>query len=215
MLFRSHDSGTFVNAYSHFREIYGDLTFTTALLDSAHDAYDIYRMLIAHGIEPFIDLNKRKTGVRTCSEVNVSDNGKPVCVGGLEMLHNGVDKKRQRIKWRCPLHRKMDSCPHMKECSSSSYGRVFYTKMKDDFRLFTQTPRKSKACKKEYSRRTSVERTLKRILVDYLIENLRFRAEKRWFWAATLAAMNMHLDAQVKALGPSLFNKLGLSIKAA
>jgi len=87
--------------------------------------------------------------------------------------------------------------------------------MKDDFRLFTQTPRKSKAWKKEYSRRTSVERTLKRILVDYLIENLRFRAEKRWFWAATLAAINMHLDAQVKALGPSLFNKLGLSIKAA
>lgn len=210
-----HDSGTFVNAYSHLREIYGDLTFATALLDSAHDSYDIYRMLLSHGIEPFIDLNKRKTGIRSCSAVEVSVNGIPVCVGGLEMVHHGMDKKRQRIKWRCPMHRELDSCPHMKDCSSSSYGRVFYTKMQDDFRLFTKTPRRSEVWKKTYARRTSVERTFKRILVDYRIESLRFRAEKRWFWAASLAAMNQHLDAQVAALGQSLFNKLGLNIKAA
>ncbi len=79
-------------------------------------------------------------------------------------------RKRQRIKWRCPMHRDQGECPHKKECSPSPYGRVVYTKLKDDFRLFTQTPRGSKAWKKVYARRTTVERTIKRILVDYLIE---------------------------------------------
>jgi len=68
-----------------------------------------------------------------------------------------------------------------------------YTKPNSDFRLFTKTPRNSKAWRKIYARRTTVERTIKRILVDYDIEILRFRAEKRWFWSASLAAINMHL----------------------
>ena len=68
-----------------------------------------------------------------------------------------------------------------------------YTKPNNDFRLFTKTPRNSKAWRKAYARRTTVERTIKRILVDYDIESLRFRAEKRWFWSASLAAINMHL----------------------
>jgi len=33
--------------------------FTAALLNSAHDAYDIYRLFEKYGIEPFIDLNQR------------------------------------------------------------------------------------------------------------------------------------------------------------
>jgi hypothetical protein len=60
-----------------------------------------------------------------------------------------------------------------------------------------------------------VERTLKRILVDYIIESARLRAEKRWFWVASPAAVNQHLDAQVKKLGGSLFLKLGLLGKTA
>jgi len=83
--------------------------------------------------------------------------------------------------------------------------------MKDDFRLFTKTPRGSKAWIKKYSRRTSVERTLKRTLVDYRIENLRFRAKSRWAWFASLSAINQHLDAQVIAVGKTLLNKLGLN----
>lgn len=51
-------------------------------------------------------------------------------------------------------------------------------------------------------------------MVDYAIERLRFRAEKRWFWAASLAAINMHRDAQVAMLKRPLFMRLGL-IRAA
>jgi len=184
------------------------------LLDSAHDAYDIYRLLNSHGIEPFIDLNNRRGREKALSDFEVNELGKPVCLADLEMVYNGVDEKRQRIKWRCPLHRESDQCPKKQQCSPSVYGRVVYTKPDDDFRLFTKTPRGSEAWKKTYARRTSVERTLKRILVDYDIENLRFRAEKRWFWIASLAAINQHVDAQLSILGLSLFAKLGLNQKA-
>ncbi len=85
----------------------------------------------------------------------------------------------------------------------------------DDPRLFTRTPRDSKAWKKAYAGRTSVERTLKRIPVDYDIENLRLRAEKRWFWFAALAGINQHLDAQIAVLKQPLFTKLGLISKSA
>ena len=106
-------------------------------------------------------------------------------------------------------------CAQKKLCSPSSYGRVIHTKPKDDLRLFTKTPRGSKAWKIKFAKRTSVERTLKRILVDYTIERARLRAEKRWFWIASLAAVNQHLDAQVNKLGHSLFLKLGLIDKTA
>ena len=210
-----HDSTIFVAAYAKLRQLYPEFDFTGALLDSAHDAYDIYKLLNSHGIEPFIDLNNRRGQKQKLSAFKVNDLGRPICLAGLEMVHNGFDEKRQRIKWRCPRHKEPGKCPKKKECSPSSYGRVVYTKPDDDFRLFTKTPRGSKAWKRAYARRTSVERTIKRILVDYDIESLRFRAEKRWFWAASLAAINIHLDAQVAVLKLPLFTKLGLSRKTA
>lgn len=210
-----HDSGTFVAAYAQLRQLYPELDFASALLDSAHDAYDIYRLLNFDDIEPFIDLNDRRGRKQTLSAFDVNELGQPICLAGLKMVYNGVDEKRQRIKWRCPLYRKPDQCPKKQECSPSAYGRVVYTKPDDDFRLFTKTPRGSEAWKKAYARRTTVERTMKRILVDYDIESLRFRAEKRWFWFATLAAINQHLDAQAGILKQPLFTKLGLTQKAA
>ena len=210
-----HDSCTFVAAYAQLRQVYPDLAFSSALLDAAHDAYAIYRLLNAHEIEPFIDLNNRRGQKQTLSSFTVNDQGRPICIAGLEMVHNGIDKKRQRIKWRCPLYRDPKQCEYCNECSPSSYGRVIYTKPDDDFRLFTSTPRGSEAWKNAYARRTSVERTLKRTLVDYDIENLRLRAKKRWFWFSSLAAINQHLDAQVKAKGKALFIQLGLAQTAA
>jgi len=210
-----HDSGTFVAAYVQPRQLYPQLAFASALLDSAHDAYDIYRLLNTHGIEPFIDLNKRGGQKRKLAAFELNDLGQPICLANLEMVFNGVDKKRQRIKWRCPMYRQPDRCPKKQGCSPSAYGRVVYTKPSDDPRLFTKTPRGSKAWKKVYARRTTVERTIKRILVDYDIESLRFRAEKRWFWFASLAAINQHLDAQMGVRKQPLFAKLGLTQVAA
>jgi len=195
-----HDSETFVAAYAQMRALYSELHFSAALLDSAHD-------------EPFVYLNKRRKDLLPPAEFN--EQGTPVCLKGLKMVYWGIDNKRHRLKWRCPFYKCLDKYAHRQNCSPSSYGRVIYTKLKDDLRLFTKTPQGSKAWKKNYAKRTSVERTLKRILVDYTIKSARLRAEKRWFWVASVTAINQHLDAQVKALGHPLTHKLGLIVKAA
>ncbi|MBT9141336.1 MAG: hypothetical protein DDT30_01925 [Dehalococcoidia bacterium] len=36
--------------------------------------------------------------------------GRPICLEGLEIVYNGLDEKRQRIKWRYPLHKEPDRC---------------------------------------------------------------------------------------------------------
>lgn len=209
----AHDSITFVQAYAQLRLALPSFKFESALLDSAHDAYAIYQMLNIHGIEPFIDLNKRKK-INNPSE-KINQYGIPVCQADLKMINWGIHKKRQRLKWRCPKYKDPASCLHQQNCSTSKYGRVVYTKPEDDYRLFTKTPRGSKAWKKVFAKRTSVERTLKRILVDYLIERARARSDKRWFWLATLAALNQHLDAQTGITEISLLKRLGLLKQAA
>lgn len=206
-----HDSATFVFSWAELLELYPEFRFTKALLDSAHDVYDIYRLLYANDTEPLIDLNKRASGKMTLpGPISVDDNGVPICLAGLPMLNWGFNKNRCRIKWRCPNYKDKSKCPRHQECSPSKYGRVVYTKPDWDLRLFTPTPRGSKAWKFAYARRTNVERTFKRILVDYQIESARARSKKRWFWQAILAAVNQHLDAQVKVIKPNILTEIGL-----
>jgi len=209
----AHDSITFVQAYAQLRSLFTSFGFEKALLDSAHDAYVIYRLLNIHGIEPFINLNERNKKNNSSEEID--QDGIPVCQAGLKMLRWGMHEKRQRIKWRCPRYDNPASCSFQKSCSTSKYGRVKYTRPETDYRLFTKTPRGSKAWKKAFARRSSVERTLKRILVDYCIEQARARSDKRWFWLATLAALNQHLDAQIGVAKSSLMMRLGLKKQAA
>ncbi|WP_366922067.1 transposase [Metallumcola ferriviriculae] len=206
-----NDSVTFVVSWAELLHLYPDFKFSKALLDAAHDVYDIYRLLHANETEPFIDLNNRAKGNNTFpGPINVDENGVPICLEGLPMLNWGFSNDRCRIKWRCPHHKDSSKCSKKHECSPSAYGRVVYTKPIWDLRLFTPTPRNSKAWKHVYARRTTVERTFKRILVDYKIELANARTKKRWFWQATLAAINQHLDAQVAVVKPNILEKIGL-----
>ncbi len=204
-----HDSITFVSAYQRLRSILPELKFEKILLDSAHDAYPIYLLMNEDEIEPFIDINLRgKKNDTAIDMIKIDSNGIPVCQAGLKMKFWGTDSKRYRIKWRCPKYKNLDSCDFKESCSSSSYGKVRYTRLDKDLRLFTKTPRGSKAWKKAFARRSSVERSLKRLLVDYRIESFRVRSDKQWFWLAAVAAINVHLDAQVKAAKWPLANAI-------
>ena len=147
------------------------------------DAYPIYELLNSWQIEPFIELNKRR-GSKPSRE-KIDDRGVPICARGERMVYWGYSKKRNRIKWRCPLVcGRVQECSCKDSCSSSSYGRVFYTKPDTDLRLFTKTVRGSKAWKEVYKRRTTTERSIKRKKIDYRMEHTRVRSKK----SATLAA---------------------------
>lgn len=126
-----------------------DHTIVTCLLDSAHDAYPIYDLLDAWNIEAIIDLNKRATGnAKYQGPLTLTKDGIPICPAGHVMAYHGFCRDRQRHKWRCPLTRKTWKVVCDSPCSPSSYGRVIYTYEKDNLRLFTRTPRGSKAWRK-------------------------------------------------------------------
>ena len=191
-----HDSVCFVPAWVDLVRLYPEFSFSRCLLDSAHDAYPIYRLLRLYGVEAFIDLNERNGGnVVYQDDISLSPHGIPVCSGAHIMAYGGYCYDRMRHKWRCPKSRKSWGVLCDRNCSSSSYGRVFYTYEADNLRFFSRVPRGSSAWKTVYKGRTSVERTNKRAKCDYLLEDKKRRSTRDWFVEGLLAASCLHMDA--------------------
>lgn len=199
-----HDSVSAVVALAEFRDLYPGLTVDNFLSDSASDNYATYKLLDKWNINAIIALNKINKGNRKYNACLVNENGIPICPGGHEMIYWGYcGKDRCRLKWRCPK-----ACG---SCSPSAYGRVVYTKLDWDLRLFTRIPRSSSKWKIIFKERTAAERVNNRILNHYSIENSHVRGKKRISFFVTLAGFNIHLDAQLakmKSLGVFDFNAI-------
>ena len=195
-----HDSACFVPAWMDLVRLYPEFTFSRCLLDSAHDAVAIYRLLRFHGVEPFIDLNKRSEGnVSFKDDISLNPDGIPVCSAGHIMAYGGPCYGRMRHKWRCPKSRKSWGVVCDRNCSPKAYGRVFYTYEKDNIRLFTRVPRNSPAWKAIYKCRTGVERTNKRLKCDYHLEQKKRRSTRDWSLEVLLTASCLHMDAWAQA----------------
>jgi hypothetical protein len=204
-----HDSVSAVFSLIEFRELYPNLHMDTFISDSASDNYATYRLLNHWDINAVIALNtKNKGNFQYPPALRIDDKGTPICPGGRKMIFNGPCKGRCRLKWRCPrVAGGLNPCDACETCSPSHYGRVFYTKPEWDLRLFTNIPRGSKSWKDKMKQRTAAERVNDRILNDYGIEGAPTRGKKRISIFVTLAAINIHLDAQLKELRRrSLFN---------
>jgi len=197
------DGVSAIVALAEFRKLYSEFTVDQFLGDSAHDNYPTYHLLNAWNIKPIIALNSKNIGnAKYPSTMTINDNGVPICLEGIPMIHNGFLKDRCRIKWRCPLAMgKIKSCSHKDQCSPSDYGRTFYTKPKWDLRRFTPIPRGSKEWKAEMKKRTGAERVNKRLLNDYQLEQAKVRGKKRWSWRVMIHSINIHLDAMLKVCG--------------
>lgn len=85
---------------------------------------------------------------------------------------------------------------------------MVYLKPYYDLRMFPPVPRYSQAFKDKFKTRTSVERSNKRMFVDYHIENVRSQSSKLRFSMATFAVINIHSDAWIKHLKFSLLTTL-------
>jgi hypothetical protein len=210
---KRHDSVSAVVALAEFRDLYPQLKVDTFISDSASDNYATYELLNEWNIDAVIALNKTATGNLTYPGCAVNDNGVPICPAGYEMAHWGLNRNdRGRIKWRCPyILGKQGLAGACFGCSDSSYGRVVYTKPKWDLRLFTRIPRGSDAFKKKMKERTAAERVNNRILHHYGLEDSKTRGKKRISFFATVAAFNIHLDAQLsklKASGSFIFSDI-------
>ena len=166
------------------------------LLDSAHDAYAVYEYCRREKITPFIDLNPGHTGHFTYKDdftiggmVSRSAGWAYVCTKMDMRLPNtgrntGVQKPTEKgaASVNIPVHRR----------NALSQSHIFTD---DNPRLFNIPPRDSKAWKKEYARRTSVERSNKREKEDYKLEDGRHRSTKMWYCRLYGIMMLQHLDA--------------------
>jgi hypothetical protein len=199
-----HDSVSAVVALSEFRELNPALRIDTFISDSASDNYATYNLLHHWDVNAVIARGATNKGNNKYpSPVALDNNGVPICPNGRKMLYGGYCKGRSRIKWRCSRAftrsglERYKPCP---DCSQSHYGRVVYTKPSWDIRLFTRIPRGSDEWKSKMKQRSAAERVNDRILHDYKIEGGHLRGKKRISFIVTLAAINVHLDAQVKSL---------------
>ena len=166
------------------------------LLDSAQDAYAVYDYCKENSITPFIDLNSGNTGnFKYKDDFTVGNDGVPVCKAGLRMRRDGNEPAKHRAKYRCPKASRSKGCFCETPCSDAKYGRTVHIFHNDNPRLFNIPPRDSKQWKKEYNRRTSVERSNKREKEDYKLEDGRHRSTKMWYCRLYGIMMLQHLDA--------------------
>lgn len=196
-----HDAITSLTALAKFKSINSTLYPKYYCLDSASDNYPTHEFAYSLGMIPLIDINKRNTGNNVYEPyTDISENGRPICIGGKEMVPDGRDYKRYRHKFRCPYHSCKDNpCPHKDKCSKSPYGRVIYIKFDTDIKLFGPVPYKSDKWKTIYKNRTSCERINNRIINDYHFLDSRMHGRKRNMFLLLLIGINIHLDAYKKA----------------
>jgi hypothetical protein len=207
-----HDSVSAIVSLAEFRELYPHLRVDTFISDSASDNYATYQLLNHWGINAVIAINsKNKGNFQHPPALGIDEHGRPVCPGRRKMVYNGFCNDRCRFKWRCPRVAKgIEPCEACISCSPSAYGRVIYTKPDWDLRLFTRIPRGTETWKDKIKQRTAAERVNNRILNDYGVEASSTRGKKRIAFMTTLAAVNVHLDAQLKRL--SQHNPINLDL---
>ena len=206
-----HDSVQGVVALTEFNDLHHNISTPRTCWDSAHDSLSFYALNTNFGSEPFIDL-KRKPKENT----KLDCYGRPICDAGLVMVNGGWCPDRLRHKWRCPktagnAKLKTSAClACTKNCSASIYGRTIYTYPERNTRLFTKTPRSSKAWKTTYNSRSSCERLNKKVLVDYQLEHCRVRSQKHWYVRGFLISICLDLDVWVKNSVCSVIRPLNL-----
>lgn len=197
-----HDSVTTVFALRDIHNIYPEFKFKNFIADGAMDNYPTYELLDHYNIMPFIALDSRTKAKYHYDHPDIlcfDDKGRPICHGGIPYLNWGYNKPKG-LKYRCWFACKGQEPPKECKCSNSKYGRVIYIKPNYDPRLFTPVPRYSQVFKDKFKTRTSVERTNKRIFIDYAVEEFKSQSTMLRFSLATFAAVNIHLDAWIKHL---------------
>ena len=188
-----HDSKMAVNLLLY---LYHDMKSDPAyvILDSGYDAWYIYWWINLIGAKPIIAINPRSSKTPTTE----NEFGLPVCPAGHTYYYWGIDRKKRRSKWRCPIKAskklaKRLKCDH--PCCDSSYGKTVYTHIEDDIRWFTQVPRGSKLWKELYKRRARVESVIGDIVLNNGLKSPLFRGIKNFFVRTALICMYQHAKA--------------------
>ena len=188
------------------KERHPEIRIDSSSMDSAYDAYENYRFAIEDiGTAPIIALNLRgRVDAITKGSLYLSDNGTYTCLAGFKVVYWGRDKKRGRLKFRCPAALGRCQCLFRSTCSLSPYGKTFYLHPERDYRRIGLIPRGTDLWQEKYNARTSVERAYSEEKGSHHLANPRVRE---------LARVKIHvylaLCAQViKRIGATIMERL-------
>ena len=188
------------------KERHSEIKIDSASMDAAYDSYENYRFAIEDiGAAPIIALNPRgKVDAITDGSLYLSGDGTYTCYAGFKVVYWGKDKKRGRLKFRCPSALGKCQCLFRPTCSLSPYGKTFYLHPERDYRLIGPIPRGTDLWQEKYNARTSVERAYSEEKGSHRMANPRVRG---------LARVKIHvylaLCAQViKRIGVTITEKL-------
>jgi len=149
----------------------------TSAMDSAYDSHENYRFAIEEAkVAPIIALNPRGgIDAITRGSLYLSEDGSYTCVTGFKVVYWGKDKKRGRLKFRCPAAVGRCQCLFRSTCSLSHYGKTFYLHPNRDYRLIGPIPRGTDLWQEKYNARTSVERAYSEEKGSHRLANPRVR----------------------------------------
>ena len=160
-------------------EIYQDIDM--AAMDKGYDSEDnCCRLYDEHGIKPVIDIRRMWRDKETrLLDPNRSDNivydegGVVYCIcpktgEQRQMSYGGFEKQRMALKYICPMKAYGLTCKGSDQCVHAMKNER--VSMEIDRRIFTPIARSSYAWKREYKKRTAVERVNARLDVSFGFE---------------------------------------------
>ena len=160
-----------------YKNKHPEIPIDSSAMDAAYDNYENYRFAIEEiGAAPIIALNPRgRIDAITEGSLYLADDGSYTCVAGFKVVYWGKDKKRGRLKFRCPAALGKCQCLFRSTCSLSSYGRSFYLHPERNYRLIGPIPRGTDQWQEKYNARTSVERAYSEEKGSHCLANPRVR----------------------------------------
>ena len=147
------------------------------------DASIKYKISPSHPLKVLFENNVKLTGdaaydsaenIRGIKREVFIQDGKVFCPGGKE-VYWGREKRRKRIKFRCPLFRQEEPCLFKSICWKGKYGRSFYIHEGKEIRERVDIIRCSPEFKEIFKKRIRVERLFSVLKNSHKLSEIRFR----------------------------------------
>lgn len=181
------DGKLLIPAMENFFDRHHDFSIYALTADSGFDDVPNYQYLFEnHGILPVIALNPRNTR-QAFVKPGINENGIPTCPKdpSLPMKWDGSCKGKNRSfrnKFICPKTKKLSGgkyvCSCEDKCTTSNYGRMFYTYPKNNYRAHTPIPRHTEQWNQIADFRHIIEQVISRLKFPLQLGNLQARDRK-------------------------------------
>jgi len=147
----------FSKVIDQFKRHHPEVKVKKVFGDAAYDSNENFKTVIKElAAIPYIAINSRgKKNPFITENVYLDEAGHLCCLSGKRLVYWGQEKKRKRVKYRCPIAVEGGDCLFASLCNRSKYGRSFYIGKDSEYRLQGIALNGKKSWKKEYAKKRS------------------------------------------------------------